>query len=289
MVDAPRSRGSLRRGVLAVSVLRDVDLDPADDGVVLTGTAPHGTAHRVTVAWDECEDALDGASPESREGIERLAGWLVARRRLAALTLVDVTARLRPLGMPADHPGHPGPRWVREHLLGGALDLGLGVLGLDPAAPDLVGALPPGPAAAAGLRGLPGWEHAKAHLEAMGAIAADRWRRSPSVPLRPVGDCDVVTLLGARSLRAALAGANQGLCPTAVPIRSRGWTELRRIDPAFAVSAAAATDAAERGFARPLLVGVDEVALAVPGGRPAAIELRDGASRPLRVHPLPYG
>jgi hypothetical protein len=114
----------------------------------------------------------------------------------------------------------------------------------------------------------------------MGAIAASRWRRDPAQPLRPVGDCDVVTLLASPVLRAALAGAQGGMCACVVPMRSRGWTELRRVDPAFAVAAVAATSDEQRGFDRPLLVTADEVGQAVDGGRPAQIALRDTESDP---------
>jgi hypothetical protein len=58
-------------------------------------------------------------------------------------------------------------------------------------------------------------------------------------------------------------------------MRRRGWLDLGRIDPAFAAAAAAATEAAERGFDRPLLVTADEVVMAPAGGEPGLIELRD--------------
>jgi len=286
MVDAPGSRAALRRGVLAVQVLRDIDLQPADDGVVLGAATP--LAAPVTVGWDECGEALDGADPGTREGADRLARWLLARRRLAGLSSEEAAAAVRPLGVPAGHPRHPGARWVREHVLGGALDLGLGILGLDPAAPEVVGPLLPGPVAAAGLPAADWEQAARDRLEASGAVAAERWRRSPSSPLRPVGDCDVVTLLGARSLRAVLAAAYDGMCTAAVPMRTRGWTELRRIDPAFAVAAASATEEDERGFARPLLVTADELTVVPPGGRPATIELRDGVAAQPWVRSVPY-
>ena len=71
----------------------------------------------------------------------------------------------------------------------------------------------------------------------------------------------------------------------AVPMRTRGWLDLSRVDPAFSAAAARLTDEAERGFARPLLVTRDEVALAKENGdvvRPAiedriapVIDLRD--------------
>jgi hypothetical protein len=65
------------------------------------------------------------------------------------------------------------------------------------------------------------------------------------------------------------------MCTCVVPMRTRGWTELRRVDPAYAVAAVGATSDDQRGFDRPLLVTVDEVGLAADGGRPAEIALRD--------------
>jgi hypothetical protein len=112
----------------------------------------------------------------------------------------------------------------------------------------------------------------------MGAIAVERLKMDSSGVLRPIGDCDVVTLLGSRVLRAYLtAGEAGGLRGAAVPMRRRGWFDLSRIDPAFALAAAGAVDEEERGFSRPLLLTADEVALAPAGGRPAEIVLRDPA------------
>ena len=48
------------------------------------------------------------------------------------------------------------------------------------------------------------WTRAKGYLEDMGAIAATRLARDPDAPLRPMGDCDGVTLLGSRIFRSAL-------------------------------------------------------------------------------------
>jgi hypothetical protein len=61
-------------------------------------------------------------------------------------------------------------------------------------------------------------------------------------------------------------------------MRRRGWTKLAMIDPAFGPAAAAATSEADRGFARPLLVTADEVAVVPEGGRPEQIVLRDPAA-----------
>jgi hypothetical protein len=273
----------VRRDVLAVSVVHDLDVDISDDGIVLHGLPA------VDVSWDECTLALDGAAPETDVSRHRLATWLRARRRLADLIPAvagDVVAavdsglldRARPLGFPVGHPCHPGAGWVVRRVLGDAVEIGLGLLGLDPARPEEVVPVAPALLAAASLDDTGCWAAATRYLDAMATIAAARWRRDPAQPLRPVGDCDVVTLLASPVLRAALAGASGGMCACVVPMRSRGWTELRRVDPAYAVAAAAATADEDRGFDRPLLVTADEVGLAAAGGRPAEIALRDAES-----------
>lgn len=262
---------ALRRCALAVSVLYDVDLLPGPDGIVLT------RAPQVVIGWQECRDAVGSAAPESDPAHQRLGDWLLLRRWLADRPLGDLAERARPIGTPADAPDHPGPGWVRMAVLGGALDLGLGLVGLDPARPDAVLPLPPAVLAAAGLQPGAWWPGAVGYLERMGGLAVRRWQRAPGEPLRPMGDCDVVTLLGSRVLRTALAASAAGMRPVAVPMRTRGWLDLRRIDPAFALAAAAATEPADRGFSRPLLLTADEVVLAPAGGRPQEVALRESA------------
>jgi hypothetical protein len=112
---------------------------------------------------------------------------------------------------------------------------------------------------------------------AVGRVQAERVARDAKGQLRPYGECDVVTLLGSRSLRAALAEASGGMAAAVVPMRRRGWSRLAGIDPAFGPAAAAAKSAEDRGFVRPLLVTAHEVALAPEGGRPEEIVLRDAA------------
>ena len=120
----------LRRGVLAVSVLNDVDIEPAALGVTLPGTPP------IWVPWAECRRALAGHDPETT-GRRRLTDWLQARRWAADLTPEQLRERLRPVGLPVEHVLHPGLDWVRVRVLGDALDLGLGAVELDPAAAKL--------------------------------------------------------------------------------------------------------------------------------------------------------
>lgn len=262
----------LRRGVLAVSVLHDLDIEPAPLGVTLTGRPT------VWVAWGECRRALAGHDPESRQGRERLARWLLARRWAADVPLPGLRERLRPVGLPVDHELHPGLDWVRRRALGDALDLGLGAVDIDPEDPDHVVLLPQPLLDAVGLHADDEWAAAEAYLDQMGALAAERLRRDPKGQLRPVGDCDVVTLLGSRSLRAAIAEDAGGLGAVVAPMRRRGWTRLALIDPAFGPAAAAATRAQERGFARPLLVTAEELTLASEGGRPEVLALRHPAA-----------
>lgn len=262
------SKTELRRGVLAVSVLHDVDVDPAELGVVLTGRPP------VWVPWSECRRALGGHDPETT-GRQRLADWLQARRWAGNLSPEHLVQRLRPVGLPVDHVLHPGLDWVRERVLGDALDLGLGAVDLDPADPDRVVLLPSTVLDDAGLDQEQMWAQTKSMLDDLGALAAERVRRDTKGLLRPLGDCDVVTLLGSRALRTALATDAGGMAAAVVPMRNRGWTKLALIDPAFGPAAAGATEPAQRGFDRPLLITPDEVTLVAEGGCAQEIVLRD--------------
>ncbi|MGB9378110.1 MAG: hypothetical protein WCB04_11425 [Mycobacteriales bacterium] len=245
----------LRLCALAVSILYDVDITPGDHGVVLTGDAP------VAVPWAECLEALGGVDPDSAAGRSRLAGWLFARRRIAMLSPVELGERIRPVGLPRHHSLHPGSDWVREAVLGQALDLGLGLAGPDRGPGADVMIVAPGAWTVAGIDAASLWPQARAYLTSMGRLAAMRVGRGRPDVLRPMGDCDVVTLLGARDYRRSLAGREGGMMAVAVPMRSRGWIGLRAIDPAFAVAAASATEPDERGFEGPLLVTGDEVTL----------------------------
>jgi hypothetical protein len=261
----------LRRGVLAVSVLKDLDIEPAKLGVTLTGSPT------VWISWGECRRALAGHDPETGAGRERLGRWLLARRWASDLPLEDLRERLRPVGLPVDHLLHPGLDWVRRRALGDALDLGLGAVDIDPDDPDHVVLLPQTLLDAVGLDAELEWAAAEQYLERMGTLAAERMTFDVKGQLRPIGDCDAVTLLGSRSLRTAVAAAAGGMGAVVVPMRRRGWTRLALIDPAFGPAAAAATAEPERGFTRPLLVTPDELVLAPEGGRPHVVALRDPA------------
>lgn len=266
------SSPALRRCALAAAVLHDVDVVPNDEGVELPGVLP------LAVSWHECRRALGGADIESEEAHRRLARWLHARRWIADRPLEDLAERLRPYGAPVESPAHPGLDWVRSRVLGDALDLGPAFVGLEPERPDDVEPVSQYLLDRAGVDIDPWWPRAMEYLEVMGRIAAERLRRQPNEPLHPMGDCDVVTLLASATFRAALVEEiADGMRAMAVPMRSRGWVTLHRVDPAFALAAAALTEEHDRGFPRPILVTREEIAMAKDGGRPAEIVLRDPA------------
>lgn len=270
----------LRRLALAVSVLDDIDLVPLDHGVLLAGTRP------VEVTWLELRGALAGVDPDEDDARLRVAAWLRGRRIAADRHPDHLQETARPVGLPVDHPLHPGLDWVRRRVLGGALDLGLGFVGVG-SDPDEVVVIPQGALDAAGVEPSPWWQAAEGYLERMGTVAAGRL--VGQAVLRPIGDCDVATLLGSRALRVALCAEDGvGLRAAAVPMLRRGWLDLSRIDPAFTAAAAAATAPAERGFVRPVLLTDDEVTIVPEGGTPASIVLRDRAVESPHLRPVLY-
>lgn len=256
---------ALRQCVLAVSVLADVDVEPADGGVRLPGTPA------VTVGWDEVAAAVAGHPPAgavARRHVEEL----LRLHALVAELGVDAGERLRAsarvVALPPGHADHPGTAWVQERLPGGSLDLGIGLGGML-GDTDRVVPLPAGVALAAGIAS-PGmrvdrwWPHLRRHLDRMGALSAARLGRDGPADgvIRPVGGCDVLSLLASPALRRHLAtGDGSGLRAVAVPMRRRGWYDLARIDPAFVGAAWSATDELDRGMPRPLLVTADEVTM----------------------------
>ena len=275
---------ALRRCVLAVSVLADIDIEPTDNGVVLPGPP------RVRVSWRDVAEVVARHAPDSpvaRRRVEellRLRLVLTGREGSRHPTLRD---RARLVALPPDHAHHPGPGWVREHLLGGALELGVGLLGLV-GDPDSVLPLPPVVAAAAKLDVQRWWPGIRVHADRMGRLAAARLRRldereqerdrDPDEAgrasdgdnghvIRPVGGCDVLALLSSPTLRRQLIGMDPArMCALAVPMRRRGWFDTAQIDPAFVLGAWAATDDFDRGLPRPVLVTLDEVSLVATGG-----------------------
>lgn len=248
---------ALRSVLLAVQVLENVDLDLTDEALVLPGD--------VRVAWPAVRSALRGARADRPADRARVSRWLRMIGLVGGAHPDVLDEALRPVGLPRGHVLHPGITWPQEVVLGDALDLGLGLVGV--AGPEIVTVLPPSVWSAAGADPRPHWPRARRLLEDMGALAAERWALSADGTLRPMGDCDVVTLLGSASLRARLAGTDGGMRAVSAPMLRRGWTRLSRLDPAFTPAAAMATDETERGFLRPVLVTADEVVLAGDGGR----------------------
>jgi hypothetical protein len=251
---------ALRRLALAVAVLYDIDLCPDQAGLQIGD----GTLH---VTWSAVADVVE--TTENARGsqetvlIDGLAAWLRARLALAA------GADLCVLGMPARHVTHPGPAWIRERVPGGSLALGFGYRCTDD---DPVLPLPPGVLEHAGFTGQQvtfAWSCARADLEHFGKTAIERDRRHRSGALKPVRSADVVTLLGARSLRAELAaGEGDGMAALIVPLRVRGWRANSITDPAYGPAVAAAMSEQERGFERPILVTAEELSEVRPGGDP---------------------
>jgi len=247
---------ALRRGVLAVSLLHDVPVEPTGSGVRV-GHSWDDREDWAPVAWAELAAALSGANPESNAGRMRLRDWLRARAYLASVPVTVDDDRLVPLALPTGHVLHPGERWPVERVLGGVLDVGPGLRPDDGglAVPLQPSAVPPGRPPVDAL-----WPALRDDLTRMAALAVERLERGGQGVLRPFGGCDVLTLLSARGLREHLAaGDGTGMRAVAVPMRSRGWFDLRRIDPAFVGAAATATAAEQRGVPVPLLVTADEV------------------------------
>jgi hypothetical protein len=176
---------------------------------------------------------------------------------------------------------------VRRRVLGDTLDLGFGFVGIDPAEPDLVLPIPEQLLRAAGVEPSPWWPTAVVYLERMGKMAAERLEHNPQ--LRPMGDCDVVTLLGSRTLRTAIvAGLRDPMRTVAVPMRTRGWLDLNRIDPAFSAAAARLTPMEERGFDRPLLVTREEVVIARADGDVIRAGIEDRLAKVVDIRDVLY-
>ncbi len=271
----------LRQCALAVAVMHDVDVLPAPDGVLLPGSVD------ILITWAECRRALAGAPPSTEQARLRLRRWFQLRRSLADRPLEDLAERARPYGAWVESPLHPGLDWVRRRILGDTLDLGFGFVGLDVEQPDLVLPIPHQLLRSAGIEPSPWWPTAVVYLERMGEMAAQRLERHSQ--LRPMGDCDVVTLLGSRTLRHAIVdGLPDGMRTVAVPMRNRGWLDLNRIDPAFSAAAARLTTMEDRGFDRPLLVTRDEVVIARPDGNVVRAAIEDRIAPVIDIRDVLY-
>ena len=261
---------ALRRCALAVSVLYDMDLVPHADGVVLPRAG--------LVTWAAIARAVSSVDVNSEQARERLGEWIWTREQVAGTPEALLEDSARVVGMPVDGDLHPGADWVREHVPGGALDLGLGLLGLDPESPETVVPIAESVLRDAGLYGDGWWPAARQRLDRMAELAAQRRQRDDVAPIRPMGDADVVTLLGAQALRAELADEQpDGLATVVVPLRDRGWAPATRMDPAFGPAVAAIADEVNRGFCRPLLVTAEELVLVRDNGTAVQQVLRDSA------------
>ena len=294
IMTASRTTTALRRAVLSATLLDQgslADLETTDAGVVRPATE---TAGPLLVAWGEL--LLAAGDPDATlagaEISRRVTRWL--RLRVALHDLVElggdtaresIVSRVRPRALPRGHALHPGPAWTRRTVFGDALELGLALRGTDDDArpdPDGVGLLPAALLIAAGIDLAAALARADRYLTDMSEIAAERLRRDPTAVLRPLGDADVLTLLASRTFRTALCDG-QGMRSAAVPVRTRGWLDLGRLDPAFALSAALLTEPDDRGCDRPVLVTPEEVTLAKPGGDVVRQSLADPApAEPLR-------
>jgi len=168
--DLPEDQLRLRRLVLAVSVLEDLDLEPRDAGVLLTGP-------RVLVPWDVLEQTVGGHlgrvdDPDDATARYRVSALLRLRALVADLgSTAPVVLRqaARALALPHDHAVHPGPDWVQEQVLGGVLQCGVALLGLldDPVQ---VLPLPPAVAEAVGVDPAEWWAAVREHAEGMGHL-----------------------------------------------------------------------------------------------------------------------
>jgi hypothetical protein len=277
-----------------VSVLSDIDLVPDDNGVqvVGAGTAAAIRPVAVHVTWAELAEATGGLDPLSPAGRCRATTLLRGCQLLADRggQVEEVRSLLRnaarALALPAGHALHPGPDWVQGPLRGGALDLGIGLLGLG-GTPDDVQPLPPVLVRRLGLQPQEWWPDLQHHVERMGGLSAVRIARDGHCVLRPVGGCDALTLLASSALRDQLvAGDGTGMRAVAVPDRRRAWFDLAQIDPAFTAAVWSITPETDRGLPAPVLVTRHEVALPVPDGDVIATSLGRPAPFPA---PFPLG
>jgi hypothetical protein len=264
-VDTP----PLRQCVLAVSVLRDLDVRPTDAGVLLPGR------HAAVVEWTAIRDAVGAHDPSGPAALRRVENLLRLHRMVSDLGPAAADrfrSAARVMALPPGHTEHLGTAWVQEPLRGNALDLGIAVLGLvgemgrtTPVAPSVLQAID--------VDVKDWWPELREHAERMGSLSAARLTRDGETGLiRPVGGCDVLSLLSSRTLRRHLAQSDgSGLRALAVPTRRRGWFNVRQIDPAFVQAAWSLTEDYERGMPVPLLITTETVTLPFsPGSSPTS-------------------
>jgi|694.fasta_scaffold21742_6 hypothetical protein len=267
---------SLRQCVLMVSVLHGIDVIPRDDGVSLPPNPSVASSEELLVPWSTIESVLrDFSDVTDAVARKHLAHWFTTARGLGDLSLQEFLTYVTVIGMPHNAPAHPGSAWTHTEVLGGALHLGLGLRLLGHLS-DETSALTPELMTVLGHDPARAWEAGWTYLNAMGQLAADRHGRDPVAVLRPMGDCDVVSLLGSPHFRACLAQFhNVGMRAVAVPMRTRGWVDPNHLDSAFVQGAAAATDRQQRGFTTAMLVTADGVWEAKPSENLVDFALRD--------------
>lgn len=262
-------RHRARQAVLAVTVLEGLDLLPTADGVVVPG--PSDTL----IDWADIDSCVQAAARD--EDAHRLVSALIRLQvvvtDLGSHAMDTLSPSLRLLALPRDHVVHPGASWVRDTVLGGTLDLGIGIIDVVGRRTDCV----PLPAVVAKrLRAEEVWAAVRHHAEEMAQICASRLRREGVTPqtlsamrsrvprgvLRPVGGVDVPSLMSTTTLRQELVDTDpSGMRAVAAPMRNRGWYDLSLTDPAFVGSAWVATDPVMRGLRGPILVTAEEVAV----------------------------
>jgi hypothetical protein len=250
---------------VALSVLVEQDRDDMavePDGLrlkSLDATIPWGTLSLI------CPPTL--AFPARSSLVTDLLSCAVWVRQPIPVLQETVRVHAQPTGS-RGAPG--GDTWAVEAVHGGVLNLGWGATGVDPARSgrvvpiaDLIWVL-------AGVDAWSWWGAARARHERDGELCALRWATGVlgKDELRTVLGHDVVTLLGARSLREALTGRlGSPMVSVGCPTRSTAWLVHGGVDPSFVTLAFNASEVSDRAFAHPLLVTVDEVAH--PSGRPS--------------------
>lgn len=267
---------SLRQCVLMVSVLHGIDVIPRDDGVCLPPSPSVASSGELFVPWSTIESVVrDFSDVTDVDARRHLAHWLTTARGLGDLSPQEFLTHVTVMGMPHNATQHPGSSWVHTEVIGGALHLGLGLRLLGHVS-DETSVLTPELMATIGHDPAHAWDAGWTYLNAMGQLAADRHDRDPIGVLRPMGDCDVVSLLGSPHFRTGLAQFhNVGMRAVAVPMRTRGWVDPNHLDSAFVQGAAAATDGPQRGFTTAMLVTADGVWEAKPSENLVDFALRD--------------
>ncbi len=272
----------LRKLAFEVSVLADRDFITDDVGIHLLPRVTTTPTQPVVLTWELAAQAL-AHHPESTSAAhlrQALLGILTDIDLLMGRSSVELARAARPYALPTTSGVHPGPAWVCQPVLGGALDVGLAFAAhtdqpedaSQPTATDAVQLVSPYALQTVHPAWRDWWPKAQHYLETIGQAAVTALSpvrpssgvttssRRPQAVLHPCGDADVLTLLGASCYRQALAQRDHsGLCAVAVPLRRRGWIDLSSLDPAFIPTAYELTDPPERGFPRPVLVTADEV------------------------------